>query len=388
MFRVRIFVIGLCGALVGSLLSLGPAQAQVPTPKVSLRASRNLITFGGKVELRGRISPRLENQEVTILSDGGVIATATTDVEGRYAVRIQPPRNRTVYAQWATAVSDRERIRVRPIVNVSLSNVRLFTKARLKGSVKPAVKTEKITVALKAGNRTVARKRLDLRNGKRFSTRIPVRWVETVRAVARIDPEGFAPGVDASRRRSVATPYLSEGDRGPLVKLVERRLMRLGYRLDDVNGYFNFTTSDALLAFHKVQGLPRITGTASYTWRALLDPERPEPVSKRGYHFEVDQTKQVLYIVRKGKIRTIVHVSTGAGGATRDGVWSVWSQLDGYSPKRLYFPSFFDGERGIHGWPDVPTYPASHGCVRTPMWIAPWLNDKAYVGMTVRVYHS
>lgn len=27
----------------------------------------------------------------------------------------------------------------------------------------------------------------------------------------------------------------------------------------------------------------------------------------------------------------------------------------------------------IHGYPSVPAYPASHGCVRVPMWIAPSL---------------
>jgi N-acetylmuramoyl-L-alanine amidase len=119
-----------------------------------------------------------------------------------------------------------------------------------------------------------------------------------------------------------------------------------------------------------------------------VSPERPKPVSKDGFHFEIDQTKQVLYIVAEGKVRTIVHTSTGANGYTRDGVWTVHREIEGYSPGRLYYPSYFDGARAVHGWPEVPTYPASHGCARVPMWIAPWLNGKAHVGMTVRVYHS
>jgi hypothetical protein len=34
----------------------------------------------------------------------------------------------------------------------------------------------------------------------------------------------------------------------------------------------------------------------------------------------------------------------------------------------------------------VPPYPASHGCVRVPMWIAPYLFQTNSYGETVYVY--
>ena len=34
---------------------------------------------------------------------------------------------------------------------------------------------------------------------------------------------------------------------------------------------------------------------------------------------------------------------------------------------------YFTGGYAIHGNPSVPPYPASHGCVRVPMWVAPRL---------------
>jgi lipoprotein-anchoring transpeptidase ErfK/SrfK len=40
----------------------------------------------------------------------------------------------------------------------------------------------------------------------------------------------------------------------------------------------------------------------------------------------------------------------------------------------------------IHGYPSVPSYPASHGCVRVPMWIAPHLWSTNPYGQTIRVY--
>jgi lipoprotein-anchoring transpeptidase ErfK/SrfK len=48
---------------------------------------------------------------------------------------------------------------------------------------------------------------------------------------------------------------------------------------------------------------------------------------------------------------------------------------------------YFKGGFAIHGYPSVPAYPASHGCVRIPMWIAPSLFDTNGFGTTV-VVHS
>ena len=39
----------------------------------------------------------------------------------------------------------------------------------------------------------------------------------------------------------------------------------------------------------------------------------------------------------------------------------------------------------LAGYPAVPTHPASHGCVRIPMWIAPSLFGAHGFGTTVVV---
>jgi lipoprotein-anchoring transpeptidase ErfK/SrfK len=46
----------------------------------------------------------------------------------------------------------------------------------------------------------------------------------------------------------------------------------------------------------------------------------------------------------------------------------------------------FHTHYAIHGFPSVPTYPASHGCVRVPIWIADWLYQQSPVGERVYVY--
>jgi lipoprotein-anchoring transpeptidase ErfK/SrfK len=126
------------------------------------------------------------------------------------------------------------------------------------------------------------------------------------------------------------------------------------------------------------------------TWKRLQSPIRPDPrAKKRPFHIEIDQTRQVLYVVEDGKIKWIVHTSTGKPSTpTRDGIFYVHRKVAGYSPNRLYYPSYFDGSRAVHGWPEVPTYAASHGCSRVPYWNAIWLFNKMPLGTQVRVYHS
>jgi lipoprotein-anchoring transpeptidase ErfK/SrfK len=44
------------------------------------------------------------------------------------------------------------------------------------------------------------------------------------------------------------------------------------------------------------------------------------------------------------------------------------------------------GDLGIHGYPTVPTTPASHGCVRTNMWDQGELYTQLQMGMRIFIY--
>jgi lipoprotein-anchoring transpeptidase ErfK/SrfK len=99
----------------------------------------------------------------------------------------------------------------------------------------------------------------------------------------------------------------------------------------------------------------------------------------------------VLYVVRGGKVALIVPVSTAglAGRFTPVGRFSIYRKVTGFDPSplgTLFDPMYFTGGYAIHGNPSVPPYPASHGCVRVPMWIAPYLFDTNPYGETVYVY--
>jgi lipoprotein-anchoring transpeptidase ErfK/SrfK len=54
----------------------------------------------------------------------------------------------------------------------------------------------------------------------------------------------------------------------------------------------------------------------------------------------------------------------------------------------LYYPNYIVGGIAIHGNPSVPVYPASHGCIRIPMFAAKQFSEINPVGTVVIVYYS
>src|ERR671931_343046 len=106
-------------------------------------------------------------------------------------------------------------------------------------------------------------------------------------------------------------------------------------------------------------------------WRALDRASVPTPRYGGAKHVEVSKERQVLFLVNGGLVTLIVPVSTGATGNTPVGVWHVYSRVPGYNAEQMYYSSFFVGAFAIHGYHSVPPYPASHGCVRIPIWVAP-----------------
>jgi lipoprotein-anchoring transpeptidase ErfK/SrfK len=93
----------------------------------------------------------------------------------------------------------------------------------------------------------------------------------------------------------------------------------------------------------------------------------------------------VLFVVRGGKVTLVVATSTGATGNTPLGVWHVYRKVAGFDWV-LYYPSYWYRGFAVHGYPDVPPYPASHGCSRIPMWVATTVYGLMPDGSTVYVY--
>lgn len=375
---------------LGTLWAIAPApRALAASPAVTLTASASRITYGGSVTLSGAIDPPAPGETVEIRDDADrVLATAATDAVGSFAVDLAPERTSTLRALWGSAVSEPVTIGVRAAVSARMGPVRLFDTVRVRGSVEPVLPGARVRVTLLRAGRVVDAAWVGTASTG-FSASFRVLRPGRYRARATYDPVELLRASAVTRVDATPLPSLDVGSRGRFVRLLERRLAELRYRIVGIDPVYDHRTGDAVLAFRKVQGLPRVTQVTASTWRALAAPVVPRPrLDTRAFHIEVDQTKQVLYTVEDRVVTNVIHVSTGANGATHDGSFRVYRKLAGYSPNRLYYPSYFDGLRAIHGWPEVPTYPASHGCVRVPYWHTRWIFGLVPIGTRVVIYHS
>jgi hypothetical protein len=212
---------------------------------------------------------------------------------------------------------------------------------------------------------------------------IDTRSAHVARVQVRTRPAAGWASVSANVAVSVVQPRLGPGSRGASVDALETRLAELHFAVRQ-DGVFGDDDTDALLAFQKLAGLPRTGIADDALWRRLLAARVPS-ARVPGDHVEVDKTRQVLFVVRGGQVTLVVPTSTGATGNTPAGEWRVYRKVAGYDWV-LYYPSYFLRGFAVHGYPDVPPYPASHGCARIPMWIAQTVYGAMPDGSNVYVY--
>ncbi len=184
---------------------------------------------------------------------------------------------------------------------------------------------------------------------------------------------------------------LSVGSKGPLVSFLEARLAALHYPCGPVDGVYDYRTKDAVMAFEKVERLKRNGKVSAEVWGRLLSARTPTPRrSGIGTRCEVDVARQVLFMITDNKVSKVVHVSTGRRG-TRIGHFAIQEKYKGWVEAitvngRMYYPSYVVSKTAIHGFTSVPPYPASHGCVRVPVWITKELYYELPTGTVVDIY--
>jgi len=184
---------------------------------------------------------------------------------------------------------------------------------------------------------------------------------------------------------------------------VEQRLAALGYWTGDADGALAGGSQSALIAFQKAEGLPR-TGRLSPAVFDAIEQATPITPRERGYyHVEIDLDRQILFFVNQdGTVSNILPISTGGGeeftseGWTREAItpagrFKVQEKIAGWHRGplgRIYYPNYILGGLAIHGYPSVPVRPASHGCIRIPMFAARRFSEMTPVGTVVLVYGS
>lgn len=194
---------------------------------------------------------------------------------------------------------------------------------------------------------------------------------------------------------------LHVGDSGPYVRSVQQRLTSLGYWNGSADGQFGMLTAQAVMALQKAAGLGRDGVYGPSTRAALQNGVRPQS-RLGGTGIEIDKARQLLLVVRGGRVTTILNTSTGSGerytsngvehvATTPAGTFSTFRSVDRLDKGPLgdlWRPRYFNGGIAVHGAGSIPGYPASHGCARVSNSAMDmiWANVLMPIGSRVTVY--
>ncbi len=194
---------------------------------------------------------------------------------------------------------------------------------------------------------------------------------------------GRSPGV------RFVNPSIGPGAKGQSVRLLQSELDVLHYAVP-LSGSFEEGTGRALVAYRKVTGLARIPVAGRQVFELLEHGAGSFHVRypQDGRHVEADLTRQVLAEIEPGgRVRTIYTMSSGKPSTpTVIGHFQVYLKTLGVNSEGMVDSNYFIRGYAIHGYAEVPTFAASHGCLRVPIPDAPAIYAWVQAGTPVDVY--
>ena len=240
----------------------------------------------------------------------------------------------------------------------------------LRGRVEPAVAGEVMALRVIRRGETSKRIRRSVDAGGRFEFRFKVGNPGRLRLVVRHAASANQVAFGARAKRIEVVRWRAGlGAAGVQVLLLQRALHRLGFATP-VTGRFDALTANAVNAFRKTNGMGS-TGYASRGVYAMLLRGRGAfklRYPRAGKHVEFDWSRQVIVLADRGRPYRVYHTSSGAPATpTVFGTYHFYLKSPGTNAKGMVDSSYFIRGYAIHGYPSVPNYPASHGCLRVPI---------------------
>ena len=303
-------------------------------------------------------------------------------------VQYEAPASEPQRADRGAAESERAPARI----NLKLSGVEdhevpVGRRYKVIGKVFPFVPEQKVNVILKRDDEVIQRRKLAIerirgRDAGRFTLRSKrVLKSGKYRFRANKNETTTQEGARAGTRGvTVNYPDLDPGDRGGEVRLFNKLLARQAYFTSHGSRY-DSATERAVLAYRKVNNMARTSNATPEIFETLAAGEGGFELKwpEGGKHVETDLSRQVMVLANNGKPKHIFHISSGAPATpTIRGKFATYRFDAGYNSKRMYYSVYFRGGYATHGYASVPTYPASHGCLRNPIpnsiFIYKWLD--------------
>jgi hypothetical protein len=273
----------------------------------------------------------------------------------------------------------------------------LLTGERLvvRGTVRPFAVGQRVTVRFEEDGRRVATSTVSVLPGSSGAGRFRLGYSPSAPGLVQVSAVHAASRqLSAFTARTPGVRFvsadMSEGARGPGVWLLQSKLSALHYAVP-LNGVFDEGTGQAVVAYRKLTGLARVPSTDAQLFHLLQRGAGSFRVRYRGdgRHVEADLLRQVLAEIEPGgRVRRIYTISSGKPSTpTVLGRFRVYSKTPGTNAKGMVDSNYFIRGYAIHGYPEVPTYAASHGCLRVPIPDAPAIYAWVQIGMPVDVYN-
>jgi peptidoglycan hydrolase-like protein with peptidoglycan-binding domain len=194
--------------------------------------------------------------------------------------------------------------------------------------------------------------------------------------------------------RSPRVRYVSDaigpGASGQSVRLLQSELAGLHVAVP-LSGVFEEGTARALVAYRKMTNLARVGLAGRRVFAKLARGQGAFHVRYRGdgRHVEANLAKQVLAEIEAGgRVHAIYPISSGKPSTpTVLGRFRVYLKTPGTNSEGMVDANYFIRGYAIHGYAEVPTYAASHGCLRVPIPDAPAIYGWVRTGTPVDVYY-
>jgi hypothetical protein len=259
--------------------------------------------------------------------------------------------------------------------------------------MKPFVANERAVLRIFRDGKQIRAKSLafrPIRGGSAGEATVKLKWGKPGRV--RLKAVHLASATVATARSKsisveVVRPSAGPGARGPAVQLLQSKLAALHYVVPRT-GVYDAGTGRAVLAWRKLLGKSRTIYATKDVFFGLLKGRGAFKVRHPhdGHHVEARLNTQVMALIDRGKVQRIYHISSGKPSTpTVRGRFRVYMKTPGTNSHGMVDSSYFIRGYAIHGYFDVPTYNASHGCLRVPIPNARSIYDWLRIGDVVWV---
>src|SRR3954453_15237676 len=254
------------------------------------------------------------------------------------------------------------------------------------GHVKPYVAGQSVRVRITTPHRKPTLIHAKVRKGKgegTFQVRFHPRRAVTYAIYARHDATPQQVLFDSK----VAAAGMNPGGRMAVV-LLKQGLRKLGYPAGNGPAVTSKLGRE-LLAFRKVNGMARIYTADRRIYQMVFAGRGAFKLRypNAGKHVEADLSRQVVVLAAGGRPVAVYPTSSGKPSTpTVLGHYHFYTKAPGTNAKGMYMSNYFVRGYAIHGYPDVPTYNASHGCLRIPNADAVSVFGQIDLGESIWVY--